>query len=94
MAKLFNIEGISKTPTCRFISVYIEGREAPFFIVRNKFEKWVNDDGRYDKVLELNMEWELYYESHRFEQDIYDYIVIRQGSQNFDIQSSLTKILN
>ncbi len=90
MANLFNIEGICKTPTSRFISVEIEGRDRPYFIQRDKFEKWVDSsERRKHGVLDLNAPWELYYEMPCFEQDIYDYIIIMQGDKAFDLQPAL-----
>lgn len=93
MAKLFNIQGFCFS--LRSICVDTDRYEEPFIVSREKFEKWVDEDNkRQDKMTGLLLNWDYYYCSELAEKDLYEYLVIRQGSQNFDIAAPLAHILN
>jgi hypothetical protein len=74
--------------------VETDKQEQPFIVSREKFEKWVDDrDLRMDKMTDLLLNWDYYYESELAIKDLYDYIIIRQGSQNFDTDTLLVHML-
>lgn len=84
MPLLFTIKTITKTAD--YITVITN--KTNHIINRQKFEKWVDDDKK-----RVHLTWDQYYGTLFAYEDLYDYLVIRQGSQNFDIQPALDKIL-